>query len=149
MKQYSVAWYIEFYVYCNFTEILNLHRVICVSTMKCGEKYTHCALDSQTTIYVSSMTYNRDVNLLPSREEKPVSLIHGYWSFRLIYFSFAPLLVQFSSVACLYLPGLNIFLSLPPVHCKQPRGKCSLSQPGPSVNSPHSRYLILLVCTLF
>uniref|UniRef100_A0A8D1VMQ0 Nesprin-1/2 domain-containing protein n=1 Tax=Sus scrofa TaxID=9823 RepID=A0A8D1VMQ0_PIG len=32
---------------------------------------------------------------------------------------------------------------------RTPRGKCSLSQPGPSVNSPHSRYLILLVSTLF
>lgn len=34
-----------------------------------------------------------------------------------------------------------------PVHCKQPRGKGSHSQPGPSVSSPKSRYLVLLVST--
>uniref|UniRef100_A0A4W3HCF8 Nesprin-1 n=1 Tax=Callorhinchus milii TaxID=7868 RepID=A0A4W3HCF8_CALMI len=44
-------------------------------------------------------------------------------------------------VTCLYLPGLNILFLYPPVHCKQPRGKSSLSQPGPSVSSPHSRNL--------
>lgn len=45
------------------------------------------------------------------------------------------------------LPGLKhtFFLLLlpyfPPVHCKQQRGKCSVSQAGPSVSSPHHRYL--------
>lgn len=52
----------------------------------------------------------------------------------------------FSSVAFfLDLPGFKhtFFLLLPllPVHCKQQRGKCSRSQPGPSVSGPHHRYL--------
>jgi hypothetical protein len=88
-----------------------------------------------------------------------MSLVHSFhWrkaSFLVLWvsviafdlFALCCLLSCFHWLACLYLPGLNILLSLPPVHCKQPRGKCSLSQPGPSVSSPKSRYLVLLVST--
>lgn len=102
-------------------------------------------------LFLSSLCMFQSLPYLARRKEKPVSLVHGYWSLHLIFFFLCFLCCTFnlvSSVACLYLPGLNILLSLPPVHCKQPRGKCSLSQPGPSVSSPHSRYLILLVSAL-
>ena len=49
-----------------------------------------------------------------STKEKPVSWIYGYWSFHLIYFFLCRIFsLNFFSVACLYLPGLNILLSLP------------------------------------
>lgn len=53
-------------------------------------------------------------------------------------------LVALICLICLDLNTLSFFYSsptCPPVHCKQQRGKCSVSQAGASVSSRHHRYL--------
>lgn len=121
--------------------------------VKIKEKYL---LDETSTLFsdVFSMYYTACflIQTTENKIESQFPFPPGYWSPHVILFSFAALfilLIFLSSVACLFLPGLNILLSLPPVHCKQPRGKCSVSQPGPSVNNPPSRYLILLVSKFY
>lgn len=78
---------------------------------------------------------------LPSRSVIIMISLLSLLSFiRGIFFS----LVDLICLICLDLNTLSFFYSSPtspPVHCKQQRGKCSVSQAGPSVSSPHHRYL--------
>lgn len=92
-------------------------------------------------------------SLLPRVTAIPASLTFSYY-YHYYYFQFCRCssliwgiffsLVALICLICLDLNTLSFFYSSPtspPVHCKQQRGKCSLSQAGPSVSSPHHRYL--------
>lgn len=108
--------------------------------MKNGGKYTHRGGDSRTTVSVSLVTNDRDVNLFHFFNRRKASFLNSWVliiSFYLFFLCCTFSLIFFSSLSLFAGTEHSSFFT--PVHCKQPRGKCSLSQPGPSVNSPHSR----------
>lgn len=103
------------FIVSKYREILGLCRVVCVSTMRSGGRYTHCGGDSWATIHVYSVTNDRDVNLFHFFNRRKASFLTSWVliiSFDLFFFCCTFSLIFFS-VACLYLPGLNILLSLP------------------------------------
>lgn len=84
--------------------------------------------------------------------EKPESLLPGVTKSIASTYDFVAALLSFLGIFFFIGSFVLICLDLnttffllpppsPPVHCKQQRGKCSLSQPGASVSSPHRRYL--------
>lgn len=126
--------------------------VIYVFTMKRsgGGKCPLCDVHAQSTIHVSPVMNNIDVHWFCFFNQRKASFLDSW--VLIILFDLNFLCCTFSLI---FISSSSLFAwtehssFFTPVHCKQPRGKCSLSQPGPSVNSPHSRYLILLVSTLF
>lgn len=86
------------------------------------------------------MTNNIDTNLCHFSHKRKASFLNSWvliLSFDLFFLCRSCSLIFISSLSLFAWTEHPSFFT--PVHCKQPRGKRSVSQPGPSVNSPHSR----------
>lgn len=125
-----------------------METLICASFMKSEGNYAHSGVDATT--YVSLRMNNVDVNSFYFFDIRKASFLDPW----VLIISFGSLFLC-CTFSLIFISSLSLFAwtehssFFTPVHCKQPRGKCSLSQPGPSVSSPNSRYLVLLVSTLF
>lgn len=115
-RRKNMVWHgIWNFIVSKYREILGLRGVLRVSTMQSRGSHTHQSEDPWATSYVYSMTNDRDVNLFHFFNKRKASFLTSWVlivSFDL-FFLCCTFSLFFFLVACLYLPGLNILLSLP------------------------------------